>query len=538
MSITISLQFPAGRYVAASWSDKNTVEWPPHPARLCLGLLDALHKAGEPADEREQLLWLCRQKPPILIVPSKTLITEALLDGVYVPQNPSNAESINASRKARSFPTVFLDSDEPTVFFQWPDIELSDNDFSCLSKLLGRVPRLGHSSSVVMVTLRKTPPDLSASWQCFSPISAELLRTPDFQLRVPWDGLIESAEAAFDAKGREDERLELVDRFLKAGTRLREGRTLKAAASPRGRHDPHHQWCGYSEVSSSETYRTPWDSHVLLLEKTSGTSLGLESIWQISETFHRTLIDRWSRNPSLGQIPAWLSGHSQRVGESGSTAPTSLPHLSIFPLAHVDAFVTHCDGHLLGLGLALPRPEIAGVSVPEFRITWRNALTALLNEDEQVELCPADKSWRWCLRPVSSVSPPKALRAKRWTGASCHWASVTPVILDQHPKPHFRKDPVKWEESCQNILRTSCARIGIQEPQKVMVSAHSALHGVPTSYSFEAPEKRLGRPARFHIHAILEFFEPVEGPLMLGSGRYRGYGLFMPLLQHSGSVIR
>lgn len=31
MPLTLSLQFPTGRYVAASWGDKDEVEWPPIP---------------------------------------------------------------------------------------------------------------------------------------------------------------------------------------------------------------------------------------------------------------------------------------------------------------------------------------------------------------------------------------------------------------------------------------------------------------------------------------------------------------------------
>ena len=58
MALTLSLQFPAGRYVAASWGDKDEVEWPPHPARLCLALIDALHKSGNTLGSRDSLKWL------------------------------------------------------------------------------------------------------------------------------------------------------------------------------------------------------------------------------------------------------------------------------------------------------------------------------------------------------------------------------------------------------------------------------------------------------------------------------------------------
>jgi CRISPR-associated protein Csb2 len=40
--------------------------------------------------------------------------------------------------------------------------------------------------------------------------------------------------------------------------------------------------------------------------------------------------------------------------------------------------------------------------------------------------------------------------------------------------------------------------------------------------------KRDGGKIR-QLHAYLEFDEPVVGPVLLGSGRYRGYGLCRPV---------
>jgi CRISPR-associated protein Csb2 len=34
-----------------------------------------------------------------------------------------------------------------------------------------------------------------------------------------------------------------------------------------------------------------------------------------------------------------------------------------------------------------------------------------------------------------------------------------------------------------------------------------------------------GQTSRQQVHAWLRFGQPVEGPLLLGTGRYRGYGV-------------
>lgn len=524
MPITLSLQFPAGRYVAASWGNRDEVEWPPHPARLCLALIDVLHKSGNSEPTRKALSWLFGQSPPAIVIPNKQLADEQLLDGIYVPQNPSAAENgIKHPRKARTFPTVFLDPDQPTVFFHWPEAEPPRAIREALTDLVSSLPRFGHSHSLVIASLAEVPPPDGADWRVIRPFEADQPGTPEFRLRVNWDGLLKSAEDAFDADGRTKE----MDKLIATATRTaKPDKTLKPAASPRGRHDPRHRWHGYTEEWKVAPASTPWDNRILVLKQTDGNRMALPSTWQITQVFHKTLIDRWHRNPSLGLIPSWISGHAS--GDPGeATAPTTFCHLSIFPLAFVGR--EHAAGHLLGLGVALPAAEAIGVNTADFRIQWRQALAALLDENGEITLSPPDKAWTIRLAPDESPDPKQALRPSRWTKPSAIWASVTPIILDRHPKPHFGKDPVAWHESCVKIIGEACQRIGLPVPVRIEVSPHSPLPGVPPAFAFAAPAVRSGRPPRFHIHASLQFAEAVEGPLLLGAGRYRGYGLCLPI---------
>lgn len=523
MPLTLSLQFPAGRYVAASWGNRDEAEWPPHPARFCLALIDVLHKSGNVPTMRDALLWLCRQSPPVIVIPDDQLTDVQVLDGIFVPQNPSAAEGIKHSRKARSFPTVFLDSDAPSVFFHWPDAELPAELRDALSSLLAALPRYGHSSSLVIATLSKTTLPGGDGWRSIYPLDPEGPGSPEFRLRVNWDGLLKSAEDSFDADGRAKE----MDQLIAAATRsAKSDKPLKPAASPRGRHDPRHRWQGYIEELENPPTGTPWDKRILVLRQTGGDLIGLPSTWQLTEVFHKTLLDRWSRNPAAGPIPAWISGHN--AGEPGQkTAPAKVCHLSVFPLAFVGA--QHATGHLLGLGLALPKPDSIGVDPANFRIQWRQALSALLGKDGELELSPLDRAWTIRLAPEESPDPKLALRPSRWTRPATTWSSVTPIILDRHPKPHFDKNPVAWRKSCIEIIGKACVRLGLPIPTCVEVSPHSPLPGVPPAFAFAAPAGRSGRPPRFHIHASLQFAVPIEGPLLLGAGRYRGYGLCLPL---------
>jgi CRISPR-associated protein Csb2 len=523
MSLTLSLQFPAGRYVAAAWANRDEVEWPPHPARLCLALIDVLHKSGNVESHREALGWLFKQAPPEIIVPAPHLAVEQLLDGIFVPQNPSVAEDIKHPRKQRSFPAVFLDSEIPTVFFHWPDEDLPPELRESLTSLVTSLPRLGHSSSLVMVSVSDANPPSGADWRLIRPLDADRPGTPEFQLRVNWDGLLKSAEDAFDAEGRADEMAKLIEKAIRTA---KPDKALRPAASPRGRHDPRHRWHGYAEHCENPPISTPWDKRILVLAQTGGDRMGLPSTWQISQVLHKTLLDRWDRDPSRGPIPSWLSGHQS--GTAGQiTGPANVCHLAIFPLAFVGG--KHATGHLLGIGLAVPKPEEIGVEMAPFRIQWRQAMTALFGEGGELELSPPDKAWVIRLKPEESPDPKLSLRPSRWTRRATTWSSVTPIILDRHPKPHFDKDPVAWKNSCEAIIGEACLRVGLPIPERIEVSPHSPVGGVPPAFAFAAPAARSGRPQRFHVHASLQFAEPIEGPLLLGAGRFRGYGLCLPL---------
>lgn len=522
MPLTISLTFPAGRYVAASWDDKEKAEWPPHPARLCLALIDTLHRTGNRPSDRAALQWLCKQNAPSSItLPCESFVSIRKMDGFFVPQNPSAAKNIKHTRKARSFPSVFLDPDQPTVFFHWEKADLPDEHRTPLAVLLSGIPRFGHSSSLVIASLAETTPSHSEDWRIIQAISSEQPVTPDVALRVPWPGLLESAEDAFDEKNRTEEMAALIK---KNTTARKDGSLPKPAASPRGRHDPRHQWQGYAVQSLTDIPGTPWSPEILILFMT-GDRLGLQSTLQLTEVFHKTILDHWHRHPEFDQIPAWISGHTEgSYGEK--TAATKTCHLASFPLPFVDH--VHADGHLLGLAIALPKPETIGITRGEVIGTWRKALQAMATENGTIALTPPDKSWQIELTPETSPKPRQALSSSRWTHSSTTWTTVTPIILDRHPKPHFKKDPVAWQESCRKIIQQACENLGLPTPNHIAPSPYSPLKGVPPAPAMPTPKRREGRPARFHVHATITFPEKITGPLLIGAGRFRGYGLCLP----------
>lgn len=519
MPLTLTLRFPTGRYAAAAWDDKERAEWPPHPARLALAFIDVLHKAGNPTSLRSAITWLCHQGAPSITIPADNHIDIQRMDGFFVPQNPSEATGSKHPRKSRSFPTVFLDPEQATVFFHWPDATPDDAHLSALRDLTSRLPRFGHSSSLVIAEAATDAPPAGDEWRKLEPTADSNLRA-DLRLRVPYTKLLESAEQAYATGARAGEMDALIQ---KAVNSARTNKTLKPAASPRGRHDPRHFWQGYTEALPPSTPVTPWDQRVLLLARVEGPRPGLTSTWQLLELLHKTLLDRWSREPSRGSVPPWISGH--RPGH-GNTAPALDNHLALFPIADVKH--PRAQGRLMGIGLAFPRPESEGIDRVTLRLDWQKAMTALFPGGNSLTLASPAGETKLILAPSDPTESRAAFNPPHWIGPSFRWASVTPVVLDRHPKPHFSKDPIAWQESACAIMRDACIRIGLPAPANIEVSPYSPVDGVPPSSAFGPPPARPGRPPRVHFHVILTFDQKIVGPILLGAGRFRGYGLLAP----------
>ena len=208
---------------------------------------------------------------------------------------------------------VYLDPDQPTVFFHWPLAELPPSLRQALASLVTRLPRLGHSSSFCLLELDRTPGS-DRQWEYLQPIAPDSEIAPTASLRIPWQGLIAAAERAFDESGRCAEMKGLMEAAAKGA---KPDKMLKPTASPRGRHDVGHRWISYAPPGESTAPSGPWDRRILTLKQIEGRKHGLLGTRQITGAFHKALLQRWgkrqSEDPSFGPIPGWLSGHQPRA---------------------------------------------------------------------------------------------------------------------------------------------------------------------------------------------------------------------------------
>ena len=209
--------------------------------------------------------------------------------------------------------------------------------------------------------------------------------------------------------------------------------------------------------------------------------------------------------------PEWFSGHRP------DGKPSADPHLALIPLPFVGA--EHADGRVMGLGLALPAdldPLAAGHCLEPF---LHEPATGLPREHPLF-----DGQWFECaIEMETRERPPRNLQSATWTRQSCVWASVTPVVLNRH---FDGKD--KWARAADSV-KDACQHIGLPRPREVLLHPVSLVEGAPHAREYPQLTRKNAGGALSHSHAVIVFDEPVRGPVLVGAGRFRGYGLCRPM---------
>lgn len=374
-------------------------------------------------------------------------------------------------------------------------------DREALNTLTGKVTHVGHSASFVQMWVedRPPPPDLVPT----AGLAKQRLRIfgpgrlADLEARANHASVLAYAELSQRierAKGKE----KLV---------LQAEKTKLFDAQPESRRPEPSLWKGYASpppVAQKPIRHSVFDPALVVLAL-AGHRLSLSSTLIFTEVL-RGAIQKHCPDP----IPEWISGHA----EDGTASER--PHLGLLPLAFVGS--EHADGHLLGAGLVLPR----GVNPRDAARCLEPLLYDTASQPRPVPLYAG--KWLECRVTLDQrESSPWNLRPEAWSQPAATWASVTPVALDRH---FDGKD--KWERAAES-LKDACERIGLPRPRETLLHPVSLIEGVPHARAFPYWTRKSDGGRIHHSHAVLVFDEPVQGPVLIGAGRYRGYGFFRPL---------
>jgi CRISPR-associated protein Csb2 len=529
----LGIRYLTGYAVATNPVTRDVAEWPPHPGRVFMALASAHFETGEDPTELAALEWLeALEAPALNVSPAdhRTVTTH------FVPVNDSagpskaslqSAPAFSRDRAGRTFPRVRPHDD--TVHLVWPDRTLDLAHRQGLEGLCKKVIRIGHSSSLVQMWCGDVPHDLQVTLQ---PTQA----AGDTNLRIVGPGALEYLKrqynvAAVDAFARLSDPIAkqrgAAQRSAKAEFKREFGVDWKKSLPvPGSRRPVLSLWQRYRRIESerdSQTGQTVFDPALIILRLEPWESryrrLGLVSTLRVTDVLRKAVQHVAGRDLGLRPIPEVLTGHKP------DGDPSERPHFAYLPLAFVGD--RHADGHLMGIAVAFPREE----HWPDYSKERRLAMAVL----SQVTELTLGQLGTWQVKPELRETPPYSLVPDSWTAfpsGSKVWASVTPVVFDEHPKG---KDSNTYSEALEAMIGRACVRVGLTRPARVSLTPVSKHVGAPSAREFPRLCRKDGGERR-HSHVIIEFARPVCGPVLLGAGRYRGYGLCRPVGENGEGV--
>jgi CRISPR-associated protein Csb2 len=241
--------------------------------------------------------------------------------------------------------------------------------------------------------------------------------------------------------------------------------------------------------------------HAFVFERVEGPTLPVEGTAKLTGIVRKAVIDLYP-----DPVPEIISGHMPDGKQSDR------PHLAVTALPDVSH--RYADGHIMGFALWLPVDLQA-----EILETLEDVLTGLGS-------LTLGKYGVWNIRQVSAVTAIRAaagLRLATYTRPHHIWASVTPVVFGKFPK----KSQVGPGKDGGKIFAELCELIGLPRPIEARLGPVSAFQAAPKAAECVPSDRFVNR---FRAHVVLRFTEPVQGPVLIGAGRYTGFGLCRPLL--------
>ena len=483
--IALGIRYLTGWSMATDSADRTKPEWPPHPDRVFMALVAAHFETDGEDAEREALVWLEEQDPPAMWC---TEATERDATTTYVPVNDTSlsrqvqgrASSPNQVKAGLQLLPEYRTRQprqfpvaipyDPTVYLVWP-ADPSQSVRKGLESLCGKVVRVGHSASLVQTWVEDAPP---------TPNLVPTEGLTHHPLRVPGPGRLDHLIGQYQSERRPERS----------------------------------RWTAYGQAQPPIHPAEPhsvFHDRLLVMRVVDGKPLGLESTLILAERLRHAVV-RHCPQP----VPEWISGHTS------NGQPLQHPHMAFLPLPHVGH--QHADGHLLGFALAVPNhiepTEVGRCFNPVVGFTEEGTLQRLHLYDGGY--------FDWWLEQERRESPPVALRSSVWTRSARRWATVTPVVFDRHPKGQGK------EHQAETMVQEACERIGLPSPLDVVLSQVSLHLGAPHSRAFPYLRRKSDSGRLQHLHAVVTFAEPVRGPVILGAGRYRGYGLCRPIEWEGG----
>jgi len=461
-------------------------------------LEEAEHSVAEavsPAGRAKAEKQLARLQDKLLADTRKEISVPARF-GKHDTETAEQALLDRRVRQPRIFPCAV--PEVPAFAFVWQDVDAPAERIAAISRLVQRLVRLGHSSSMVhaRIVTGAALDELTSRVERFVPDEE------DGELMIRWV-----------TAGQTERLIRAHDRHQQVEPRVLPARFIR-------------YWVGRRETVAPAV-RGVFDDRWIVFACAVGPRLPITSVAGLSRLFRRALM-----SVADEPIPEILSGHRP----DGS--PSESVHAAVVPLPFVTG--PYPDGALLGLALVLPRSagddarrvvmRAVGKLEQKGRAVHEEG-TAEQNEQPTIVL-DLGGSEPLLLKRVVWDDAGTTLQPWSWTRPSRRWASATPVALDRNPGDLHASDPTargRAFEAARTSIVESVQRIGLPAPIEVDVVRSCVLPGTAKPRSYPRFPIDAHKPQRVLVHVRLVFDEPVRGPVLLGAGRYQGMGLCAPV---------
>jgi len=491
--LTIDIEYLTGRVAASAHTDRQHVEWPPHPARLFAALVSVMYESDLVGACRPALLWLEQQGAPGILCAKRSEVFERGSGTTFVPVNDAavavgqpalGSIPVPRNRQPRHFASAALAHDR--VCFCWPCEDPPQNIVDSLAMLLQRLSYLGRSTSLVYAS--------AAVWSDGDAVVAKELhgltrhvpnaRTGvEFVARVPAPGMLAELERRYALE-------------CEKGVR-------------------HPLPCGLSsysrEMIEQEEVATSHFGDILMMRRADSGRFVAEDAEALARALRRAVLDTWPEG-----APEWVSG----IDPGG--APSQSTHVAFAAFPDLDH--RFARGDIVGVGAILPRAANL------------EQLIALRQVLQQITIIRLASGAQMEVEPAFSGPLPLALRSGTWDGRARTWFTATPVLLDKHPRGG-RRGHAGWgawdEEELAVRLTQSLHHAGLPTPEHIDVRPSAPLPGGSHIRQYRRAKGAVWDS--FVVHAVVRFSEDVQGPVLVGRGRYAGMGLFRPATKGGGS---
>lgn len=466
------VRFLRGAYRASEGEERefrgpDAGDWPVSPARLLSALTAArgTAKFNGGATTDADLRQLAEAEPPVIYADPNVCWNPSLLR-----YGPSSATAANTHQEYPGRQGVLLSPSPlaslrvPELGYEWPDVALSDADFDELSRRAARIGYLGCSDSAVAVTVARSPLSPAAS-------GLPLDETTRWE---PADGQDIPTAGGVLLRVPDKHEIDILDHVYQ-----HQGPMSAARARP------HQPKCWYHSPGSRHA-ADRWTLWTVNFEH--GVSGRL--VLKVTKAFKDAVLSKWPGG--CDTVPDWAHGHIRQPRPYQPGCFLALPNV----------FSSHSDGRILGAAVAAP---------PNASRRELGMLREALSEIDSLRI----QGGRTILIDHSRRHR-AATRWQSWTREARAWTTSFPAVSDRHQRVDAE------------TIRRLCVHAALPEPSVVAVQRQPFFRGAVDLHPSEVRVPGHKSNTKPYAHARLEFDEPVQGPVVLGSLRTMSLGLCLP----------